>query len=107
MSSYSRTDFLEFFDNEIIVNEEAGLYKYDIIIENIFKLELSIHIYDDFSSITLYYKDIKTPIFEIGIDNLEKISIRDNKFLEFYKKNHKNPFVTVLAKDRVYLKANL
>lgn len=107
MALFSRLEFLEFFDKEEIDIIEDVLYNYTYKSTiNEFTIQLYIN-YENEVLISLKYQDVKTPIFTIRIDDLDKILIKDKRILEFYKKGSENPLIKLLAKDRIWLDASL
>lgn len=91
MSNYidfERHDFLTFFDNENIIEKDAGIIKYSI--QNKHKMLFSLYLstYEQYAIVSLKYENEEKYIFEVGLKNISRI-ICDKQNLYFYKNNHK------------------
>ena len=70
MNFYNRYDFLEFFDKEEILEKDADISRYTIVIKTDLLFTLYISSYAQYAIIGLKCKNIEYPIFDIGIHEL-------------------------------------
>ena len=105
--AYNRFEFLEFFDNERIVDPEVETVRYSISIDEVFIFELYISPYDGYASITLNYNKWEKFIFNIDIRNSGEIKLdkqkKDYAFLGFYRDESINSILIVPLKPTISL----
>lgn len=96
---YESYELLELFENEPkVIDKEAGMYDYYTAEINGFVLSLNIWEYDGNAYITLTHKDLKVPIYEVAINFVNKIMVKDNA-LFIFREGIEQPFT-------VYFKPN-
>ncbi len=105
----NKFDLLELFECEPkIIDNEAGMYEYRKDDSHGFSLRLCIFLYDEFCSITLTHRDLKTPLFELGFEKIENIKCKENRLIIEQTGNPKNivvhfkPNYTLAFEDRPY-----
>jgi hypothetical protein len=106
MLYYDQIDFLEHFDNERILDEEAGIFEYTVISIEKLKLTLQMNVYEDTVFFTLTSED-DFNIIDFGLENITIVRCDKNhpsiiRFL-FYKENEEHPIVTAHIKPRISL----
>ncbi|HEV2601267.1 MAG TPA: hypothetical protein VGT41_03135 [Candidatus Babeliales bacterium] len=91
MQFYERYTFLEFFDREEIIDLEVSISKYIISLDDrsIFSLCISPH--EEYATMKLIIDNASSPIFEISISSLDRISCTDDS-LYFFKQSNDIPF---------------
>lgn len=117
MQFYERYTFLEFFDREEVIDEEASILRYIVCLEDksIFSLYFSLH--EGYAIIDLAFDSTDKIIFEIGISDLDRISCTDDS-LCFFKVNNdpvfpyqdaqlKEPFLIVRVKPTVSFQCDI
>lgn len=85
-------ELLELFENDpkILGEKEAGIYEYKRKDTYGFTLKMCIFLYDEYCSLTLSYKDFKTPIFDMGFNKINSIKCKDDKLIIRQAGNPKN-----------------
>lgn len=81
---YDRIDFLEFLDEENIVDQKNNSVEYIITYENGERLVLRLFLNDEKATMKLYEKDIEQPLFDVDIHEIKKITC-DKSLIRFYK----------------------
>jgi hypothetical protein len=102
-------DLLELFEcnPKIIGDEAAGIYEYQKQDVYGFTLRLCLFLYDDYCSLTLSHKDLSTPLFELGFNNINNITSKENRLIIDQTGNPKNivlhfkPNYTLRFEDRI------
>ena len=103
MLKYNEYELLELFEAEPrIIDEEAGMYEYKKNDAFGFTLAMTIFLYDEFCSLTLNYKDLKYPIFELGFDGVNNIKCKEDKLIIQQSNNSKN--VVIYFKPNYFLR---
>lgn len=108
---HTKFEFLEFFDNEKIIDEEAGQIEYSLLVAPDFLFTLYVGLYDDFASVTFSYNKWPMPIFDIGLERIDKIELdrkkQDYVMLNFYKEEGFEPVLSVMLKPTVQLQYSI
>jgi len=86
IEKFERYKFLEFFDYERIIEEDALDLEYVINLEEGFIFKLHVQIFDGYASITLNHNKLDVFIFNIAVNCVRTISC-DESFLYFYKED--------------------
>jgi len=107
MNLFDRDEFLEFFDNEEIVDTETNEVQYRVTADGDMMLALHISPHEEWAILTLAHKDLEAPLVELGVHNLNNIE-SDEKNLYFYTKDDtENPYLTIQVKPSVSLTIEL
>lgn len=108
---YTRYEFLEFFDHEKVIDEEAGQIEYSLLVAPDFLFTLYVSVYDEYASVTFSHNKWITPIFDIGIKHIEKIEFdqktKGQLILNFYKEESFEPVLSVMLKPTVHLQYSI
>lgn len=84
----NRQDLVQLFDKEqIIYDEEAGVYNYKKYYSAFFTLTLNFYELEDRATIRLDYHPIKHWLFDVGMHNIKVIEYSANS-LFFYRANN-------------------
>ena len=67
-----------------------------------FTLRMTIFLYDEHCSLTLEYKDFKSPIFDLGLDRVNDIKCKDDKLI--IQQSNATKDVVVHFKPNYFLK---
>jgi hypothetical protein len=102
-------ELLELFESEpkVLGDKKAGIYEYQKTCSHGFTFRLCLFLYDEYCSISLYHKDLKTPIFDLGFDKVTNIKCKDNRLIIDQTGNPKNivvhfkPNYTLVFEDRI------
>ena len=91
MIEYNEYDLLELFESEpkIAGEGKAGRYEYEKLDKNGFQFKLYFSLYDDLGSITLRYRDLHIPIFEMNLTHIESIICTGDRLTIQQKNNSK------------------
>lgn len=95
---YDRTDFLEFFDAETIIDQEKNILEYKIRYQDGNILTLMLFLNDEKAIAKLYTADFEAPLFDVEINEIKKITC-DKSLVRFYKDAvswHADPFFKIL-----------
>ena len=85
---YKDYELLELFEDfPQIIDKEAYIVEYNKINKLDFKFSLFISALEDYIILTLSYKDIDNPIYEITFHNVEKLIIENNKLMIYEIEN--------------------
>jgi len=95
-TGYDKSELTALFDKVEVVDQEAMAYRYYIYLENGLVFILSISPYDEFASVSLWRKNQKSWVFDIGINNLAWITC-DKDSLRLYKDENKNKASVVVT----------
>ncbi len=104
--NYDHLDFLENFDIEHVIDEEAGIYSYDVTSKEGFTLHVYMITCEDTVCFTLSSKEGLT-LVDLGLHNITSIVCDKSKpgivrFL-FYQADKKVPIVTAFIKPTIAL----
>lgn len=92
---YDKYQLLELFESEPkVMDENAEIYLYSTLNKYGFKLDLYLSTYDMNVVITLKYKEINYPIFDISLSEVTKVDVSYKK-LSVYKNNGIDPVVVI------------
>ena len=91
-SVMDKNKLAELFESEpkIIGDDLSGVYSYDRKDEYGFTLIMHFFISEKHCSLSLWYKDFKKPIFDIGFDKISAIKCKENKLIIQQTDNPKN-----------------
>jgi len=100
---YSEKELLSVFDKVNVMNEEIGEVEYIIFSEENMSLRLYLLPLEEYASITLTHNDGQTSLFDVGVENLERL-VLDNGVLQFYKSGvFQNPALTITIRPKISL----
>lgn len=109
MIKYDEYELLELFENNpvMLYEEDVGIYEYAKNDINEFTLKMYINIYERVCIFTLLYKNLKYPLYDIDLRNVETIKCKDDKLIIQQTNNKKNviiyfkPNYTLKFEDRL------
>jgi len=109
MRLYDRIEFLEFFDTEKILDEEAGLFEYYVTSPEGITFDVYINLYECTICFTLTSKD-NTDLVDFAFHNMHTVVCDTNKpgsiYFLFYQEGKEDPVVTALIKPVIALSLN-
>jgi hypothetical protein len=88
MIEYDEYELIELFGSiPKVIDKEVGIYEYEHLDIYEFKCNLHFCVYDEYCSISLYYKNFANPVFDLGFNNIEKIRCANDKLIIQQKNN--------------------
>jgi hypothetical protein len=114
---FEKYTFLEFFDTERIIDDEAGISIFTVSLRDGFLFSLYVSPHEEYVSLKLTKEDLDKPIFEISLSHLGSISC-DAESLHFFKEKDQSrfpyqdvhiikPFWSVKIKPSVHLQLEI
>jgi hypothetical protein len=108
---YDKVELLEFFDKERLIDAETEEVEYILERDDSFRFTFTIMPYDEFVSVSLYYRLWHAPIFDVGIHNINRIELdrkkQDYVFLSFFKEGEENPVFTVMLNPTIAIQYSI
>lgn len=96
-------ELLELFENEPkVFDEEVGIYEYERTDAHGFVFTMNLILCEGRCSITLKHKDLKYPIFDLGLDEVNSIKCKEDKLIIQQTNNSKN--VVIYFKPNYFLR---
>lgn len=108
---FDKLEFLELFDEERILDRQVGTVEYKLKFEEKFILGLYMMPCEDYASVSLSYNNWGFFIFDIGLNEINKIDVDKKKpgyvFLNFYKKKSEEPVLRMQIKPTIAIQCSI
>lgn len=117
---FERHAFLEFFDNMTVIEEQAAIFEYSIVLKEGYTLILYVNTYEERVIITLKNEKLEISLYSIQIDSIIKIGLKSEKerrHLCFFKEPNDKflhqdmelqlPFFALMVKPSVHFELSL
>ena len=103
MAIYEHNELLKLFSTFRVLDEDATMMEYTVVVEGGLIFDLHIWPYDEYASIMLLRPDKESWLFDVAIDHLDKI-IYDGVALKIFRDENKNePALVVTIKPHISL----